>query len=182
MICENCKKNNASVHIVKIVNGNKQHLMLCEQCANMVADIPLTPTLDELDSFGFQKLINGLVGYMNNAKENKKDDDVTCKNCGTTYKEFKEKGVLGCGKCYEVFSTTITPVIKRVQVDLEHVGKVPQKYGKHIIEKRKVTKLKEELQKAVLVEEYERAAELRDEIKRLVQIIEEEADQNEKLD
>lgn len=174
MICENCKKNTATVHVVKIVNGTKQQVMLCEQCANIVADIPLTPTLDELDSFGFQKLINGLVGYMNNAKENKKDDELVCKSCGTTYKEFKEKGVLGCGQCYEIFSTTITPVIKRVQVDLEHIGKVPKKYGKFIMEKRKVVKLKEELQKAILVEEYERAAELRDEIKRLLQVIEDE--------
>ena len=33
MICESCKKNNASVHMIDVVNNSKQELHLCEDCA-----------------------------------------------------------------------------------------------------------------------------------------------------
>jgi protein arginine kinase activator len=39
------------------------------------------------------------------------------------------------------------------------------KAGRNIAEQRKLVKLKEELQKAILLEEYEKAARLRDEIR-----------------
>ena len=87
------------------------------------------------------------------------------------YNEFQKTGLLGCSECYKNFQNTINPVIKRVQGDVEHVGKVPTKAGKCLVEKRKLLKLKEELQHAILGEEYERAAVLRDEIKSLQEII-----------
>ncbi len=34
MICDNCKKNEATVHITKIINGVKQEHSLCDVCAS----------------------------------------------------------------------------------------------------------------------------------------------------
>jgi protein arginine kinase activator len=47
------------------------------------------------------------------------------------------------------------------------VGKIPNKLGKDLIEKRRLSKLKEDLQKAIANEEYEKAAQIRDTIKSL---------------
>jgi protein arginine kinase activator len=59
------------------------------------------------------------------------------------------------------------PIINRVQLGSEHTGKIPKKLGKNIIEKKRIVTLKEELQKAIAAEEYEKAAEIRDKIKEL---------------
>lgn len=170
MICEKCKVNDATVHIVKMSSVDKQEIRLCEKCANEFSDIPLGGDFQDLDGFTFQSLLSGLVDYMsNNSKDiaEKIAKEKKCENCGMTYGEFKKTGLLGCSECYYSFSNTIKPVIKRVQGDLEHVGKIPTKSGKEIIEKKRILKIKEELQNAILSEEYEKAAILRDEIKLL---------------
>lgn len=165
MLCEKCKVNDATVHIVKMTNGNKQEMRLCEKCANDITDIPFGENFEAIDGFTFQNLLSGLVDYMNNNAKDKEVKENSCDNCGMTYSEFKKTGLLGCSKCYEVFSNTIKPVVKRVQGDVEHLGKIPTKAGKEIIEKKRLLKLKEELQNAILAEEYEKAAVIRDEIK-----------------
>ena len=45
------------------------------------------------------------------------------------------------------------PVVRRVQGNVEHLGKIPARTGKDIAGKRRLRSLKEELQKAILMEE-----------------------------
>ncbi len=165
MLCERCNKNEATVHIVKVINGLKEEHNLCESCAKEQEGVGLGSEINMVSPFSFQNLLSGLVDYFNQSSQDVKSTEITCKNCGMTYSQFKQKGLLGCSECYQNFNQTVMPVIKRVQGNTEHVGKVPGKVGKDLIEKRKVLKLKEELQKAILAEEYEEAARIRDEIK-----------------
>lgn len=167
MQCDNCKKNNASVHIVKIINGDRQEVNLCEECARDAKEIGIGETLKFDNTFSFQNILSGLVDYFNQSQKETRGVEVACPSCGTTYGDFKKKGFLGCDNCYEYFNSALIPVIRRVQGNIEHVGKVPLKTEKDIIEKRKLIKLKEELQRAILMEEYEKAAKLRDEIREL---------------
>lgn len=164
MLCDKCGEREASVHIVKVVNGDKKELNLCDKCANESMEVPLNP-FEDLGEFSFQNLLSGLVDYVNKASQGAQKNEVVCENCGMAYNEFKKTGLLGCSECYKNFQNSINPVIKRVQGDMEHMGKVPTKAGKYFIEKRKLVKLKEELQQAIFGEEYEKAAVLRDEIK-----------------
>lgn len=165
MLCERCNKNEATVHIVKVINGLKEEHNLCESCAKEQEGVGLGSEINMVSPFSFQNLLSGLVDYFNQSSQDVKSTEIACKNCGMTYSQFKQKGLLGCSECYQNFNQTVMPVIKRVQGNTEHVGKVPGKVGKDLIEKRKVLKLKEELQKAILAEEYEEAARIRDEIK-----------------
>ncbi len=87
-----------------------------------------------------------------------------------TYTEFKKTGLMGCSECYVSFKNSLVPIIKRVQGNIEHVGKIPKKSGKEIMEKRQLLRLREELNRAINSEEYERAAELRDEIREVQRI------------
>jgi protein arginine kinase activator len=167
MLCNMCKQNHATVHIVKVVNGVKEELNLCEKCAKESDTFNMNGSL-KLDSpFTFQNLLGGLVDYINQSSQNVRNTEAVCSLCGTTYSEFKQKGLMGCDSCYKHFGATITPVIKRVQGNLEHVGKIPLKAGKEIMEKKRLLDLKEQLQKAILGEEYEKAAEIRDKIREL---------------
>lgn len=172
MLCEKCNVNEATVHIVKVVNGDKQEMRLCESCAKDISDIPIS-SLDGVSEFSFNNILSGLMDYINKASQNPQPQELKCNNCGMTYRRFRKIGLLGCSECYEVFSKTLNPIIKRVQGDVEHVGKVPLRISKGYIEKKKIIKLKEELQQAILAEEYEKAAMLRDEIRALQQKLEE---------
>lgn len=157
MICENCGKNEANVHLTKIINGQKQELNICESCAEELEGFQ--------SPFSFQNILTGIMDYMSPTTQAVKSFDVVCKNCGATYNDFKKYGLLGCSECYKSFAPYINTVIKRVQGNTEHAGKIPQKLGKGIIEKRRLAKLKEDLQKAIANEEFEKAAQLRDKIK-----------------
>lgn len=165
MLCEKCNKNEAKIHLIKLVNAEKSEIWLCENCAKDMSDIPLVASLGNMDKLSFQNILGGLFDSVDKNKEKK--IEIICKNCGLTYSQFKASGQLGCSCCYESFIDSLKPMIKRVHGDVEHIGKIPQRVGAELIEKKKLTKLKLELQKAILEEEYERAAVIRDKIKEI---------------
>ncbi|MDP4146241.1 MAG: UvrB/UvrC motif-containing protein [Bacillota bacterium] len=167
MICDICKKNEATVHITKIINGNMCELNICETCAREAEGFNMAGGMGLVSPFSFQNILSGIVDYINQGTNATKAPELTCKNCGMTYSQFKEKGFFGCSECYDNFSSTVTPIISRVQGNAEHVGKIPKRSGKVIAGKKRILKLKEELQKAIAQEEYEKAAEIRDKIREL---------------
>lgn len=165
MLCEFCKKNPATLHVVKIVNNMKQEMNICKSCAENMEGFDLGSDFGFSSPFSFQNILGGIMDYVNQANQGMKANEPVCKNCGTNYSEFKNKGLLGCSECYANFSSTLTPIIKRIQGNVEHTGKIPKKCGKEIIEKKRLMKLKEDLQKAIASEEYENAAKIRDSIR-----------------
>lgn len=167
MLCDNCHENEANVHYTQIINGEKQEMNLCESCAKKLQGFNMGEDIGFGSPFSFQNILSGIMEYMNPSQQFVKVQELKCKNCGTTYEDFKRDGLLGCSECYESFRANLNPVIKRVQGNVEHVGKIPRKMGKDIIGKRKLSKLKEDLQKAIANEEYEKAAQIRDMIKSL---------------
>lgn len=175
MLCEVCKKNEATVFITKVLNGNKEQLNLCEHCAKEFDGFSVGEGMEIISPFSFQNIISGLLDYIGEVPKTTTASDVSCSNCGMTLRDFKEKGILGCSECYKSFSSTVNPVINRVQGKVEHVGKIPKKCGKEITIKKTLTNLKQELQKAIALEEYEKAAGIRDKIRE----IQKENDKNE---
>lgn len=167
MLCEICKKNEANIHITKVINGVKHDLNICEKCAKEKGEFNFSSPIDFSSPFTFQNILSGIMDYVGSSDEAQKNSDIICNNCGTTFSEFRKKGFLGCSECYESFSSILMPIIKRVQGNTEHIGKIPKKAGKDIIEKKKLLKLKEDLQKSISAEEYEKAAEIRDKIKEI---------------
>lgn len=173
LLCEKCNKNQATVHFINIINGVKQEINICEKCAKENDGLNLMAYKNMDSPINFQNLISGIMDYIGQTSNNKSYEEERCKNCGMTYTEFKKKGLMGCSSCYKEFSATVIPLIKRVQGNVEHVGKVPNKAGKGLIDRKNLMKLKEELQRSILEEEYEKAAQIRDKIKVLQQKMEE---------
>lgn len=84
--------------------------------------------------------------------------------CGTTEAEFDQTGRFGCPKCYTHFEAKMSEQVFPFHGASEHVGKKPKRSREEMwmsdpVEKEKVLKLR--LAKAVEVEDYERAAELK---------------------
>ncbi|MGE5627751.1 MAG: UvrB/UvrC motif-containing protein [Solirubrobacterales bacterium] len=171
MLCERCKKNEATYHITKIIDNVKQELNLCEKCTKESAEIGFIGKFDLYSPLSFQNLISGLMEYISQPGEVEKAQELNCSNCGMPYNEFKKNGYLGCSECYISFENEINPVIKRVQGNLKHTGKIPRRIGKDIISKNEVDNLKILLHRAIESEEYEKAAEIRDQIKKIQNIL-----------
>ncbi len=168
MLCDNCHNKEANVHLVQIVNGQKKESHLCEACSKEKGEELFNSVMDfGLEQFDFSNIISGLISLMGHNV----DEDVAleneCSNCGMKYSEFKKTALLGCDRCYENFNELLQPVIRRVQGKVEHTGKIPNGERAEYVNKRKIIKLKEELQQSIALEEFERAAKLRDEIKKI---------------
>lgn len=173
--CERCNKYKANVHIVKMFEGIKKELNICEKCAKELGEFNLNSIVNVENAFSLN-ILGGLIEYFNNNQQSSiiKINDSKCPKCGTTYAEFKNSGFLGCDECYNQFIKILAIFIKRVQNSSEHVGKIPSRCGSDVIMKKELIMLRDKLQKAILAEEYEKAAEIRDNIKNIQNKIGEE--------
>ena len=93
--------------------------------------------------------------------------DVVCKKCGMSYADFNRTGKFGCGNCYEAFGDRVPALINRIQGSLEYEGSVPNRGNGVFKMKHQIKRLRQQLEKAVAKEDFERAMVLRDEIKAL---------------
>lgn len=170
MLCEKCKKNEAKINLITVVNGQKHEIWLCENCVKDISNIPFFSSIGQNANIPFQSMLTEMLSNADNNKvniDNNKIKEIVCSNCGLTYDEFKKTGKLGCSDCYEEFKVVLEPRIKSLQVGVKHVGKIPKMKGEEFMRRRKLKNLKEEMQKLIVAEEYERAAIVRDEIKKL---------------
>src|SRR4051812_30611330 len=119
MKCENCNKQ-ATVHLTEIKGGKKMEKHLCEQCAAQLEGLPVkSPPINEL-------LTNFVMAHSGMAKEQTQ----ACENCGMTWAEFRQGGLLGCEHDYALFEKDLGPLIQRAHENAtHHLGKVPRRRG-----------------------------------------------------
>jgi protein arginine kinase activator len=145
--------------MTKIINGVKNELHVCEQCANEKEDVV---------PFSFSNILAGLMDFTSGpGLAPSAQKQIKCPSCGLNYEEFKKTGRFGCSQCYSSFGDRLEPLIKRIHGNTQHTGKVPKRTGGIIRVRRDIEKLKYELKRAVENEQFEKAAELRDKIKSL---------------
>lgn len=156
MVCDICHKNIATVHLTEIVNDKIAELHICQACAK-------SKTEEIKDQLNVSDFLVGLTG-LDPLKE-KEEVNLKCSSCGLSYADFKKKGRLGCAYCYSAFRGVLLPLLKKIHGSTSHAGKIPYRKEKKMVSSAKVSELKERLQRAINLEEYEEAARLRDEIK-----------------
>jgi protein arginine kinase activator len=154
-----CKENPATVHYTEIVNNKLKKLNLCEHCAR---DKGLGVTAH----FGVAEILKGLT---ESHQQEASEPELTCDFCGLSFSRFRKVGRLGCPHCYETFHDELEPILSDVHKNTEHVGKSPSATAMIDTTTKRLAELNRELLHAVENEEYERAAELRDEIRQLKQ-------------
>ncbi|HAA90615.1 MAG: Putative UvrB/UvrC protein [Thermoanaerobacterales bacterium 50_218] len=161
--CDECKKRPATVHITKIHNNKKTELHLCEECARKHQEIPFSFE----PNFSIHKFLSGLLE--GTPLEVPTLPSIQCPNCRLTYEQFSQIGRFGCSQCYHTFGERLDPLLRKIQGNSRHTGKVPRRAGGNMWIKREVERLRAELQAAVREEAYEKAAEIRDRIRELEQ-------------
>tara|TARA_B100000282_G_C31707269_1_gene479316 strand:- start:987 stop:1505 length:519 start_codon:yes stop_codon:yes gene_type:complete len=163
MKCEFCKKENATIHLTQLVNGEMKKLNLCQSCAkehgiDLNSPISITDVLMGIEK---QKKRNPVTNL-------EKQYELTCKRCNLSRTEFSKKARLGCPECYKTFKVELKSITQAMHHSMEHVGKVPSKQEEDIKISAKIKLLKKEIDKSVKNEDYESAAKFRDEIKGLI--------------
>ena len=96
-------------------------------------------------------------------------DHLVCSSCGITFREFRSQGRLGCPHDYIEFARELTPLLENIHGATQHVGKVPKFCARGAEEQTQLIRLRREMKEAVAAEEYERASQLRDEIRKMEQ-------------
>ena len=159
MKCDRCD-NEATVHEVTIHKGQKVEKHLCEQCAQ---EDGIAVQSQSIPSSLLQQFT---VGLGQQAPSKPSTRTPACGTCGMTYAEFRQHGLLGCPDCYHAFEKQLTPLLERAQEGgADHIGKTPNRSVGALQRERKLTVLRKQLADALAAEHYERAAELRDELR-----------------
>lgn len=157
MLCDICKKNEATIHLTQIVEGKMLKVDLCETCSKAKG-------IQETAGFSLADLLVGL----GSAEEMKAElPGVRCPVCGFSQADFKKTGRLGCSACWEAFEAGLASLLKAMHKSDRHIGKVPGKAAHTIAISEKIQEYTRDLEKAVSAEKYEEAAQIRDQIREL---------------
>ncbi len=158
MICQYCGKHEATTHIKKIINGRAEQIDLCPSCASRLGYGGIFPGLGLSDFLG---------SFLGEHGGGSLAQTLRCPQCGCSFEDIAESGLAGCAQCYQTFRDRLAPSIARIHGKARHVGKAAQAADARVKARSRLDTLREELNSAVSEQNFERAAQLRDEIKAL---------------
>lgn len=176
MKCQSCGKREASVKYYENINGNKQTLYFCVDCAKKLG----FSDFNDFSSFSnFQDFSNFFTPIFTTMPEFDLLEQNKCSKCGYTLDDYYNTGMLGCEECYKAFEKNLDDLFYKINGKNRHIKleekKVDTKYKNKVKgenldgnkNENSILKLKEKLEKLVKEEKYEEAAVIRDEIKKL---------------
>lgn len=169
MLCTNCKKNQATVYYSQNINGKKSEQALCPACYEKLKASADYPDFgDLLGSLFAPKTHNALRSSTVKA----------CTLCGSTWRDLRQSGKVGCAKCYEVFRDELESTVQSIHGRTAHVGRHPVKQTAEAEkaqetvsadekdekkeQKKRISAMKKELDQAIREQNFEEAARLRD--------------------
>lgn len=151
MVCQNCNKNDANMHMKRIINGRAAEVHLCSDCAR---------SLGYGEAFsGFGIGFGELLGEVLSRGDSLSSQ--ACHLCGKTFEDIAADGKMGCAECYNTFRDKLVPYLNRIHGKATHVGKKPTE---NTDPAERLAQLKNMLQSAVDEQNFELAVKLRDEI------------------
>ena len=173
MLCEMCKVNEATVHILEDVNGTKKEVHLCLSCAGkkafghaVLGGMDLSGVLESLEKNLGE---SGLSLFKRDASDE-------------TETPLRKTGLTGCPECYVTFSDELTDRCLNLHKSAVHTGRIHVSNAENSeleqaageIEREKkirflLDELEQDLQQSIRREEYELAAQIRDRIAALKQ-------------
>lgn len=169
MLCDECGKREATVHIMQIGTNGRMERNLCEVCAGNFTKWVGEPLQGKKDVAANEFMQNIFRGTQER-KQTATDEGLSCPYCGMLYADFQKEGILGCPQCYTVFQKQLEPILRRMHGLSIHNGKIPYQHPQDSLNLQyEIVQLRAKLQEAVEQEAYEKAAEYRDILKEMEQ-------------
>ncbi len=163
MKCQYCEKP-ATFHITEITESTGSQVMhLCEEHAKGFLQKEEADPVASIASALAKQLDLGQT-----KKELEELDRKACPVCGISFFEFRNTGRLGCPFDYTHFAVDLLPLMTNIHDSVQHVGKRPKKTAA-ADSQAVIIQLRREMEEAVEREDYERASEIRDELRRMEQ-------------
>ena len=154
MLCEKCKIREANIKYTEVINGVRNEHNLCAQCAKEM-DLGYYSAIFD-GEFPLGKLLSSLLGVGETSQKEDKLQQIMCPACKTSY-----------GK---------KPRYQKILAAPSVTGSGQEEIQEpKLSREEKLQVLKARLQEAVLKEEYELAAQYRDQIRDLEQMEEQDA-------
>lgn len=170
MICDECGKNTAEFSVTITSGGESCVRRLCAECKHKMES---TFTLGNVQGF-----LSSVLGMLASGQKHSEQDAV-CDVCGLRYSEFERGGRLGCAHCYQAFQKELKPMLQRIHGSSQHVGRTP---GEPVtpapreaeptpaqLLQQQIDELRQKMDDAVAVENFEAAAQYRDRIRALTE-------------
>ena len=165
MVCENCQKNEANVHM-EIMGDVRNVMHLCTECAAASGMLPAADGGLDLTAMICKLTAKALQDEPAPDVPGPEYTDAACGSCGLTAADFQQTRHLGCAECYHALAAILAPALARMHRGSGHVGKFPgaSAAGGTVARESCLAVLHRKLEHAVAAEAYEVAAGLRDEI------------------
>jgi len=166
MLCEECGKNQATLSITVTTGSGTSTRRLCPEC---VKKMELNLVKGDIQSF-----LSSVLSVLGSEKKNSASPELKCTGCGLTFEEFEHTGRLGCAQCYRDFAQQLKPSLQKIHGRVQHAGRKPKTYAADPSQERmqKISELRRKMDEAVLSENFEEAARIRDELKVLAEATE----------
>lgn len=124
MLCQICKKAEATVHLTQVVGGKIRKLDLCAACAEKCG-------VDDPAGFSMLEILKKFSHVISSDKEEPKPkkksmQELVCPHCGYTSQDLGKTGKLGCRLCYETFVDNLENALKHMHRGTRHIGKTPK--------------------------------------------------------
>ena len=172
MLCQNCGKYEATTHIKRVINGETGESHLCSKCAR---ELGYNDFFGDF-GFGISDIFTSFFGDNPLAVSSGRTE--RCSGCGCSFDDIIKTGKVGCAQCYEKFFDRLLPSIQRIHGKAGHSGKIPnmahitqagtqRETAKEPTVQEKIAAAEEKMAKAVSEQNFELAAQLRDEIKKM---------------
>jgi protein arginine kinase activator len=162
MKCQYCEKP-ATFHITELTEpGGPQVMHLCEEHARGFL---------QKDSHSPAASIAGALAKQLNLGQTQQElaelDQKECPVCGISFFEFRSSGRLGCPYDYTHFENDLLPLLTNIHDAVEHSGKRPRRAAASADSQAQMIQLRRDMEEAVEREDYERASEIRDELRQI---------------
>lgn len=166
MQCEKCKIKRATVFFTEL---DRTRHALCSFCASEYKyGDNVSNTCDTREyvpkSYLYELVHSKISTYFSQGESN---EDVACPECKRKLTDILLDGRMGCVKCYTSFLDSVQLLRYNNQDYAKYNKKIPRRRKEELEIKERIVKLRALLDEAVHIENFEQAARIRDEIKKL---------------
>lgn len=162
MLCEECNAREATYTISMLVGDESTSRHLCSECmSKMKAGITAENIKNLLSS-----ILSAITGGSSETPA-EPAEDIACPRCETTLSQFTKSGHLGCPGCYDAFREHLQPMLLQIHGRVQHAGRRPLATAEAQHTRSRQEQLTQLMAQAVAVEDFETAAQLRDQLRAL---------------
>ena len=186
MKCERCGKD-ASVSVKAILNGYEHDFYLCNDCLKKYTDMSEENGIPNEEGFhkinlnnkklesliqkfipSLDDMIDGYYEYKYNQNNHPYSymeglNQKACPNCGNLESNIRN-GIFGCKECYKLSDNLSRKVLKTYNNYDKYTGKFPKKDREFKQVALEIKNLQEKLDLSIATEDYEQAADLKEQI------------------